>query len=179
MLKNLSNPVGPAELLRLLAFASALILGAALFSQYAMGLKPCHLCLWQRVPYAALIALGIVGPLAMKSAKALRMLLMAAVLLLAYESGLALYHSAVERHIVAGPSDCTASATDHLSIEEMRAKILGAAVTRCDEPVWMVHGWFTMANANFVAAIFLLVFAWRNERRFALSESERSESKTS
>ena len=40
--------------------ASAGSLLAAFFFQYVIGLQPCVLCIWQRWPYAVVIALSIV-----------------------------------------------------------------------------------------------------------------------
>ena len=51
----------PARACLLLALASAAILLGALALQYLGGLPPCHLCIWQRWPYVALIALGLTG----------------------------------------------------------------------------------------------------------------------
>ena len=41
--------------------ASAVVLGAALLSQYWGGLAPCELCLLQRWPWAAAIAIALIA----------------------------------------------------------------------------------------------------------------------
>ncbi|MFN6980104.1 MAG: disulfide bond formation protein B [Gemmobacter sp.] len=43
------------------AGGSAALLAAALVSQYGFGLYPCALCLWQRWPHGAAIAIGLVA----------------------------------------------------------------------------------------------------------------------
>ena len=77
----------PARACLLLALASAATLLGALALQYLGGLPPCHLCVWQRWPYVAVIALGVAGwrwqP---------RALLLIAALALLGGAGLAAYH---------------------------------------------------------------------------------------
>src|SRR5215468_8482932 len=77
---------------------AATILGAYFF-QYVLGLRPCPLCLEQRIAYYVSVPLAIVlGFAAVKEAP--RPLLMAgfAVIALAmvYNAGLGLYHAGVE-----------------------------------------------------------------------------------
>jgi disulfide bond formation protein DsbB len=40
---------------------SSLAIIMALISQYGFGLYPCHLCIWQRIPYIFVIILTIIG----------------------------------------------------------------------------------------------------------------------
>jgi len=49
--------------MRLAAFAlaAAAALGTAYFAQYVLLLTPCELCLWERWPYRAAIAIGLIG----------------------------------------------------------------------------------------------------------------------
>lgn len=44
-----------------LAAISAFALSMAFTAQYIFGLEPCILCLYQRIPYALVIALGLTG----------------------------------------------------------------------------------------------------------------------
>jgi disulfide bond formation protein DsbB len=58
----LSRPGLPALFV---AAGSAATLGAALLSQYVGGLAPCVLCIWQRWPHVAAIALAGMALLAL------------------------------------------------------------------------------------------------------------------
>ena len=49
--------IGRRSLVALAALGAAGLLGGAFFFQYVMGLPPCPLCIWQRWPQAAAIAL--------------------------------------------------------------------------------------------------------------------------
>jgi disulfide bond formation protein DsbB len=92
----------PARASLLLALVSAAILLAALALQFLDGLAPCPLCIWQRWPYVALVALGVIGwrwrP---------RALLGIATLVLLGGAGLAAYHVGIEQGWWALPGGCT------------------------------------------------------------------------
>src|SRR5713101_4779661 len=110
--------------------ASAIVLGAALLSQYWGGLAPCELCLLQRWPWAIAIALALPALIAAERAK---LPWVALVLGIVFASGavFAFYHVGVEQHWFAGPRACTASAPGisigATSLEDMKRQILGTA----------------------------------------------------
>src|SRR5579863_4144489 len=89
--------------------ASAAVLGTALLSQYWGGLRPCELCLLQRWPWAAAIAIALAALLA-GGRGALPWLALALAAVFAVSVGLAFYHVGVEQHWFAGPTACTATA---------------------------------------------------------------------
>lgn len=127
--------------------ASVLSLAAAYTAQYGFGLMPCELCIAQRVPYAIVIVLSALA-LAVKLCRKWG----AYIIILAFliGGGIASYHAAVEKHIVAGPATCTASGSDEgLSVDEMLKKIQEAPSVACDKPQWEFHG-ITMAAINAV-----------------------------
>ena len=53
----------PRRFFVLAASFGAAMLAAALAFQYLGGLEPCALCLYQRLPYAAVVAIGVAGAL--------------------------------------------------------------------------------------------------------------------
>lgn len=143
-------------LLLMLASAGALL--AALFFQYVVGLAPCVLCIWQRWPHAAVLALGAVA-LALGGRKAPRAALLALMgAALFAGAGIAVFHVGVEHGWWAGTSGCGVSATAG-SVEELRAQILAAPVVRCDEVAWSLFG-ISMAGYNALLSAVLAVFAF-------------------
>jgi disulfide bond formation protein DsbB len=126
--------------LALVAFVS---LTAALISQYIFGLHPCELCIYQRVPFVVVILLGLIGFFKPIFA---RITLWISSLALLINSGIAFFHSGVERKWWAGLSGCTSPDMGG-SIEELIARIESTAVTRCDEISWSLFG-LSMANYN-------------------------------
>ncbi|MFV0473330.1 MAG: disulfide bond formation protein B, partial [Pikeienuella sp.] len=93
--------------LPLLAFLGpAAVLGAALFSQYVGGLHPCEMCIWQRWPHGAAMALAalawLVGP-----GRAGGALLALGALALAVGAGIGAFHAGVELGYWEGPTTCS------------------------------------------------------------------------
>ena len=90
------------NMMLLAAFGSLALLAGAFFFQ-ALGYAPCKLCLWQRWPHAAAIAVGglvlLLGPLAL--------LAVAGALSALTTSGIGVYHTGVERGWWEGPTSCT------------------------------------------------------------------------
>jgi disulfide bond formation protein DsbB len=142
--------------LGLLAASVAVIVGALLF-QYVGGLQPCELCLFQRWPYFAVIALCFLAVLvgnrrASRAASAL-----AAIIFLA-GAVLAFYHVGVEQRWFAGPASCTAPALTAASVADLRAQLLGTPPVRCDEVQWSLFG-ISLAGWNLVMSLALAILA--------------------
>src|SRR5258708_27488294 len=131
--------------------ASALVLGAALLSQYWGGLAPCELCLLQRWPWAAAIALSLVALVA-GSRAALPWVALVLAIVFALGGSIAFYHLGVEQHWFAGPSACTASGGGAMTLEEMKRQILGTAPVLCDRVQWSLFG-VSLAGWNLLASL--------------------------
>ena len=141
----------PARASLLLALVSAAILLAALALQFLGGLAPCPLCIWQRWPYVALVALGLIGwrwrP---------RALLGIATLVLLGAAGLAAYHVGIEQGWWALPGGCIAGVTAE-SVEELK-RLLAEAPPACDQVGFTFLG-LTLAGWNLVASLALAAYA--------------------
>ena len=131
--------------------ASAIVLGAALMSQYWGGLAPCELCLVQRWPWAAAIAIALVALVA-GSRPALPWVALGLAMVFALSVAFAFYHVGVEQKWFAGPSACTASATGAMTLDEMKRQILGTAPVLCDQVQWSLFG-VSLAGWNLVASL--------------------------
>src|SRR5216684_6416069 len=130
--------------------ASAIVLGAALLSQYWGGLAPCELCLLQRWPWAAAIAISLVA-LIVGSRAVLPWVALALAIVFALGVVVAFYHVGVEQHWFAGPSACTASGGGAMTIEDMKRQILGTAPVLCDRVQWSLFG-VSLAGWNLLAS---------------------------
>src|SRR6202158_5496353 len=90
--RRTSDPVTAARLAPLLILlASIVVVGGALLSQYVGGLQPCELCLYQRWPYYAAIALLAIALLS-GSGAAMRAIIALCVVLFLGSTALAFYH---------------------------------------------------------------------------------------
>ena len=152
--------------------ASAIVLGAALLSQYWGGLAPCELCLLQRWPWAAAIAISLVALIA-GSRAALPWVALTLAIVFALGGTIAFYHVGVEQHWFAGPSACTASSGGAMTLEDMKRQILGTAPVLCDRVQWSLFG-VSLAGWNLLASLGMVVICtgtFRRTRRPASPES--------
>lgn len=116
------------------ALVAAAMLGAAYTLQYGFDFHPCHLCLLQRYPYMAVIALGLAGSFLLKKPAALPWIIGLIALSYAVAAGLGFYHTGVEYGIFTGPTDCTDQTSDTTSLEALRASIMEAPLVSCNQP---------------------------------------------
>ncbi len=142
-----------------LGLASAGVLAAALFFQFALGYQPCILCLWQRVPYGAVLAFSIVALLFRRWKGLGDALLVASGFALLAGAGIAAYHVGVEQRWWAGTAACGATGSAALTLEELRAQVMAAPVVRCDEVAWSLFG-ISMAGYNVAISLALAAFAF-------------------
>ncbi len=130
----------------------ALMLGALAF-QHLGGLPPCKLCIWQRWPHVAAIALGAVA-LAVPN----RQIAGLGALGAATTAGIGIYHTGVERGWWEGPTTCSAGPVGGVSADELLDQILSAPLVRCDEVPWE---FFSLSMASWNALISLaLMMLW-------------------
>jgi len=149
----------PTRALALVLAASVVVLGSALASQYIGGLRPCILCLYQRVPYAAVIALSGLALLAPAVGRPLRPALARGVLafcavIFLVGAGIAAFHVGVEQGWWAGTETCTGPDLNAMSPSQLRAYLMQAPIVRCDEVAWALFG-ISMAGYNVLVSLVL------------------------
>lgn len=146
----------PRHLAVAVAVASAAALAAAYTSQYGFGLKPCILCLYQRIPYFANIALGLLAFLAaFRYPRLVTLILGLAAVTFFAGAVLAGFHVGVEHGWWKGLSSCGGNILpEHASLEELRKAIIQQAIVRCDKPAWTLFG-ISMAGYNFAVSLAL------------------------
>jgi disulfide bond formation protein DsbB len=131
----------------LLAIASVAILASVFAFQYLGGAAPCQMCIWQRYPYALLIAFGLLGWFWQP-----RLILAIATLVLLVGGGIASYHYGVEQGWFALPAGCAAGG-DATSVEELR-RMLSEAPPACDQVQFNLFGW-SLAAWNILISVVL------------------------
>jgi len=148
-----------------LTVAMAVVVGTALGFEHIGGFVPCKLCLAQRVPYYTGIPVALMAAVASGlkwNPVIARGLLLIVAALMAYGLYLGVYHSGVEWHWWAGPSDCSTSATSGLTTDA--GDLLGALETvkppSCDEAAGRFLG-LSFAGWNVLASLALGAVALR------------------
>ncbi len=155
----------------LLLLITAAGLGAAYVMEYGFGLEPCELCLYQRYPYMAAVAVLGLGLFSGLPGPALAL----ALLLYLLDAGIALFHTGVEAGIFALPAGCAASGPAG-SLAELKAQLLATA-PRCDRPAAIFLG-LSIAAWNALFALGLAALAafalWRTAEEPAGASSART-----
>ena len=166
-----SRPAVAAAVL-VAAGGAATILGAYYF-QYVMGLRPCPLCLEQRIAFYVSIPLAAVVALA-ASRGAPRGVVTAGLSVIAlamlFKSGLALFHAGVEWKWWPGPQECSGPVTDLSTGGDLLSSLTNLTIIRCDEAAWRflglsLAGYDVLISLALAAiAAFGAVTAWRAVR---------------
>lgn len=143
----------------LVAAAAAGALLFALVAQFGFDLQPCVLCIWQRWPYGAAIALGLAAwPLRRRPAAWIGLTALS-VLAVLTSGGIGAFHVGVEQGWWQGTSGCGATGgIDDLAT--LRAQILAAPIVRCDEVAASLFG-ISMAGWNVLFALGVALAAIR------------------
>lgn len=127
------------------------LMAGALGFQYLGGLTPCELCMWQRYPLMAAIALALAA-LTVRNARTFRTITASAVGAIATSGAIAIHHLGVERHFWRGFTACTSSIPKGLSGDELLRQILRMPLHRCDTPQWTLAG-LSLADLNAVVTL--------------------------
>lgn len=137
----------------LVLLASIFAVAAALVGEHVLGLEPCILCLYERVPYAvaALLAAGVVLLPAGHGWRAVLMGL--AALVFAAGAALAFYHVGVEEHWWASVAACGGALPSGAEVGDLRN--LSAADNKpCDRVDWRLFG-VSLAGYNLLGSVIL------------------------
>jgi disulfide bond formation protein DsbB len=148
--RGATHPLLPGLAIAALGFA--LLAGAYAF-EYLGGLKPCPLCLEQRVPWFVLIALGgaIYGAGNAKAPRNIVLALYAAALVVALWSAyLGGFHAGVEYKWWPGPTSCTGGG---LPLDGgLIGPLSPSDIVWCDQIPWALFG-ISLAGFNFLFSL--------------------------
>lgn len=138
-IKNILSNAQAVSLGLILIAAGAL--GAALTAQYVFGLKPCTLCLYQRVPYFIIFLLGLAAFVPARRGNPKRAALLIALAAIAYLAGaaIAFYHNGVEQHWWASILEgCKVELnTEGQGAQGLLEQIMSSGPARCDQIPWV------------------------------------------
>lgn len=144
----------------------ALLLAGAYIGQYAFGLYPCEMCLWQRWPHFAALVLALIGCVAPKPR-----IWTALAALCIFASGLiGGFHAGVEYGWWEGITGCATAGAGAAGDESALDAILNAPLVRCDQAPWSLlgvslAGWNFLISSTAAIAILLLLQKSNHESR--------------
>ncbi len=151
-----------------MAVISASALGMALMSEHVFGLQPCVLCIYQRWPYAIVIALGLIGlAISFKAKKAVAAIMGLIGVTFLANSVIAFYHTGVELKWWKSFLEGCAVPKMEGNMQEILAQIQSRTdAVRCDEIPWadpILN--LSMANWNVIFCLGLAVVAFISARK--------------
>lgn len=136
------RPAAGARAGRLLIPALALVSGALLLGAYLFqhlgGLAPCPLCLAQRWPHFAVLALCLVALAAPGRARAALVALCGVAFLVT--TGYGVYHAGVEQGWFASGCASPLAGADMTDVADIKARLMAAPASRCDEVPFALAG---------------------------------------
>ena len=149
---------------RLLALVVPLsLLGGAYLSQYVFGLYPCEMCLWQRWPHFAAVALAILAYIA-PAPRVWTALAAGGILTSGLIGG---FHAGVEYGWWEGITNCAFISSTQPGGSALD-NIMNTPMIRCDEAQWRLLG-ISLAGFNFLisTAGAICVFALLGRKNMA------------
>ena len=142
-----ANPAATAALV--IALVGAATIAGAWFLELVVKLKPCPLCLEQRVPYYIGIPLALIIALAAwrRGPRALVIGgLIALGALMLWGAYLGVFHAGIEWKFWAGPAECSGAPELGPATDFMK-RLQTINITRCDEASWRFLG-ISLAGYN-------------------------------
>ena len=148
-----------SRLIAAVGAGSAVLIAGAWFVELGLGLLPCKLCLEQRWPHYAAIAVAALGWLLARNRAQRAMVLILLSGLMLWSVGLGTYHAGVEWGWFAGPNDCGGRAAPMAAgVGDLMKQLGSARVVACTEAAWRFLG-LSLAGWNVLFSFALLVLA--------------------
>lgn len=169
----------PVSVFAALAFISAFALAGAYTGEFVFDLKPCTLCLYQRLPYMAVILFSLLGLLLHKRKTVSMILVGLAGLAFLTNAVIAFYHSGIERGWWNdGLDGCRVSFDDSATAQGFLDRLLKAPAVPCDQIPWVdpILG-LTMANYNAALCFGLFLLCAASLAQVRLSNTRSAENK--
>lgn len=151
--------VSATRLILLIGLGCLALIAGAWFFELVWGLRPCKLCLEQRLPHYAAIGLALGGLVLARSPWLQWLVLLGLAGLMTWSTGLGVYHSGVEWGWFVGPNDCGgAAAPAAAGVQDFMKQLQTTRVVACTEAAWRFLG-LSLAGWNALASLGLLALA--------------------
>lgn len=144
--------------LRYIFLGAALIggngLSIAYVSEYIFELLPCFLCIYERIPYALSLLLGLLGWAKPKAFPETLILLLFCSFLAG--SILSFYHTGIEHHVFPSLEICSGKtgALNAQTVEDLQTALNTTPIVRCDDVQFRFLG-LSMTEYNLFLSLFI------------------------
>ena len=130
---------------------SILSLSIAYFIQYALGHKPCNLCLIERIPYIASVILISLIFIINKFKKFITLIIL---LFFIFGAIVSFYHFGIEQGFFKESLVCDLGNNANLSKEQLLKQLENSSIVSCKDVTFRVLG-FSLATINTIISIIL------------------------
>ena len=137
----------------LLALLSICTLISAVYIEYAIGIKPCKLCLYQRLPYIVSIFFCFFGYINSKNPIWIGLLSLTFLVSIILSG----YHWGIESNIFPEFSGCTANNLNILDKEEL-LNSLSEILPNCKDVSFRIFG-LSLATINFFISLLIVLIS--------------------
>jgi disulfide bond formation protein DsbB len=143
------------NLIIFITILSGAALCVAYIAEYHFGLKPCVLCMYERIPYFTVVISAVIS-LFIKKARPLIIKLCGVALLIG--ALISVYHVGVEQHIFEGTRECNAN-TKPVTLEQLKAELLSDKPPSCSEAAFTFLA-ISFAGWNSIFSLFLCIVVY-------------------
>ena len=126
---------------------------SAVYIEYVLNIRPCTLCLYQRVPYIISIFICFFGYNYYKNLYWLILLIIVFII----SSFLSGYHVGIENNIFKEFSGCTSNNTNIINKDEL-LKVLKDSQPNCKDVTFKLMG-FSLATFNLLLSIIIVILS--------------------
>lgn len=157
----------PYLILPYMLLGAAVPLLFALYVQYIQQIPPCDFCMFQRYPYAMVLALLFFTLPGLNYPQWLQFQGLLAALAWLTTSGVGFYHYGIEQGWIAYQGECVSGTAASTSLADLKAQIASAPLVSCAEVEWEFLG-ISMPFWNGVTGLALalgMLYMLRLQRR--------------
>ena len=136
---------------------SILTLFIAYFIQYALGHKPCNLCLIERIPYIASVILISLIFIINKFEKLISIIVL---LFFIFGAFVSFYHFGIEQGFFSESLVCDLKSNQNLTKDQLLKQLENSSMVSCKDVTFKIFG-FSLATINTIISIILSVIIYK------------------
>jgi len=144
-------------------------LSTAYFVEYVIGVDPCILCLYQRIPYAAAGLFALFAIIGKPGGFTQQAALFGCLIAFLIGGSLAFYHFGVEENW--WDAACGGAQNLNMDIDDLKASIMSEPLKACDTRDWVIFGisitvYNTLTNLFLALSCFTSLSILRKLKRY-------------
>ena len=137
-------------------FISLISIISALYIEYVLKYQPCKLCIYQRLPYLAVIFVSLIGFNYSNNDK----ILIVTIMIFSLSAILSGYHFGIENGIFDEFSACTNGSSDILNKSKLLESLNKNMPVNCKDATFKILG-ISLAAINTIFSILIVIFSIR------------------